>query len=70
MVWLAQVEEAPEKPVGTVWIAYADENGTYTKKLQLTTERILNIKYTANIVMNLIRLQLQGWIQKEKSPSN
>ena len=57
---------SPEKPVGTVWIAYADENGTYTKKLQLTSERLLNIKYAANIVMNLVRLQLQGWIEKEK----
>ncbi|MFO0506698.1 MAG: competence/damage-inducible protein A, partial [Chryseotalea sp.] len=34
----------PEKPVGTVWIAYADEQRVITKKLQLSTERHLNIQ--------------------------
>ncbi|HNR72871.1 MAG TPA: competence/damage-inducible protein A, partial [Cyclobacteriaceae bacterium] len=32
----------PDKPVGTVWIAYSDKHHTVTKKLQLTKDRMLN----------------------------
>lgn len=45
----------PEKPVGTVWIAYSDKNHTVTKKLQLSRERGLNIKMASIAVLNLIR---------------
>jgi nicotinamide-nucleotide amidase len=48
----------PEKPVGLVWIAYSDKNHTVTKKLQLTTDRLLNIKAASIAVLNLIRLSL------------
>ncbi|MDX2304680.1 MAG: competence/damage-inducible protein A [Microscillaceae bacterium] len=51
-----------EKPVGTVWIAYSDAHETYAKKLQLTTERMLNIRHAATIVMDLLRRKLQGWM--------
>jgi len=47
-----------EKPVGTIWIAYADKNGCVSKQLSLGKNRDLNIKYTANSLMNLIRVQL------------
>lgn len=52
-----------EKPVGTVWIAYADENGTYSKKLTLTPSRQLNIELTASIILDLIRKKLTGIIE-------
>lgn len=48
----------PEKPVGLVWIAYSDKHHTVTKKLQLSTERLLNIKLASIAVLNLIRLSL------------
>ncbi len=48
----------PEKPVGLVWIAYSDKHHTVTKKLQLSTERLLNIKMASIAVLNLIRLSL------------
>ncbi len=48
----------PEKPVGLVWIAYSDKNHTVTKKLQLSTERMLNIKLASIAVLNLIRMSL------------
>jgi len=48
----------PEKPVGLVWIAYSDKNHTVTKKLQLSTDRLLNIKAASTAVLNLIRLSL------------
>jgi len=48
----------PDKPVGTVWVAYADEKGTYAKKLQLTTERWLNIILSAQLILDLIRKKL------------
>jgi len=50
----------PDKPVGTVWIAYADGNQTVAKKLQLTQNRILNIELTEISVLNLVRKSLKG----------
>jgi len=48
----------PDKPVGTVWIAYSDKHHTVTKKLQLTKDRMLNIKLASTAVLNLIRQSL------------
>ncbi len=48
----------PEKPVGLVWIAYSDKHQTVTKKLQLSTDRLLNIKAASIAVLNLIRVSL------------
>ena len=50
----------PNKPVGTVWIAYADEQQTIAKKLQLTKNRILNIELTEIAVLNLVRKSLNA----------
>jgi nicotinamide-nucleotide amidase len=48
----------PEKPVGTVWIAYSDKYQTVTKKLQLSKDRMINIRLASMAVLNLIRLSL------------
>lgn len=48
----------PEKPVGTVWIAYSDKHKTVTKKLQLTKDRMMNIRLASLAVLNLIRQSL------------
>lgn len=48
----------PEKPVGTVWIAYSDKYHTVTKKLQLSKDRMINIRMASVAVLNLIRLSL------------
>lgn len=45
----------PDKPVGTVWIAYSDKNHTVTKKLQLSKDRLINIRLSSIAVLNLIR---------------
>ena len=50
--------ETPDKPVGTVWIAYSDKHQTVTRKLQLSKDRLINIKVASIGVMNLIRLSL------------
>ncbi|MDA0197044.1 MAG: competence/damage-inducible protein A [Bacteroidetes bacterium] len=47
-----------EKPVGTVWIGYSDENGSFARKSQLTTDRLLNIQLTANIALNILRVEM------------
>lgn len=47
-----------DKPVGTVWIAYADGRQTIAKKLQLTQNRTLNIELTEISVLNLVRKSL------------
>ncbi|MEK6781416.1 MAG: competence/damage-inducible protein A [Bacteroidota bacterium] len=50
----------PDKPVGTVWIAYSDKYQTVTKKLQLSKDRMINIRMASVAVLNLIRLSLPG----------
>jgi nicotinamide-nucleotide amidase len=49
---------SPEKPVGTIWVAYADEKETFAKKLTLTQERMLNISLTTNFLLNFLRMRL------------
>jgi nicotinamide-nucleotide amidase len=56
----------PEKPVGTVWIAYADEHRVITKKLQLSNQRHLNIQLSSMAVLNLIRLSVKELIGKQQ----
>lgn len=48
----------PEKPVGTVWIAYADDHQVIARKLQLSKDRIINIKLSSTQVLNLIRISV------------
>jgi len=48
----------PDKPVGTVWIAYSDKHQTVTKKLQLSKDRMINIRSASVAVLNLIRQSL------------
>lgn len=50
----------PDKPVGTVWIAYSDKHQTVTRKLQLSKDRLINIKLASVAVLNLIRQSLPG----------
>jgi nicotinamide-nucleotide amidase len=47
-----------EKPVGTVWIAYSDKHQTVARKLQLSKDRLINIKAASIAVLNLIRIHL------------
>lgn len=49
----------PEKPVGTVWIAYADQHKTVARKLQLSKDRLINVMVSSSAVLNLIRLSLK-----------
>ncbi|GMQ82475.1 MAG: competence/damage-inducible protein A [Rhodothermia bacterium] len=46
------------KPVGTVWIAYAAEDGESAALLRLGNERLRNKAQTATAVLNLVRLRL------------
>ncbi len=48
----------PEKPVGTVWLGYADAHGTHAARLQLVTDRLLNKSLSVTAALNLIRRQL------------
>jgi nicotinamide-nucleotide amidase len=49
---------SPDKPVGTIWIAYADAEKTVARKIFYDKERLLNIEYTTYSVLNLVRQQL------------
>ena len=48
----------PNKPVGTIWVGYSDEKQTFAKLLQLTKNRMMNINFTYNLAMNLLRRQI------------
>jgi len=50
---------SPDKPVGTVWIAFADGNQAISKKLQLSKDRMINIHMSSVAVLNLIRLNMK-----------
>ena len=43
------------KPVGTVWLACAYEDRVITKKLQLASDRMINIQVSALSALNLLR---------------
>jgi len=45
----------PNKPVGTIWLAWGSKEEQRTRKLQLTKDRQKNIEYTAVAGMNAIR---------------
>lgn len=47
-----------EKPVGTIWIAYADGKQSVAKKLTLGNDRGINIQFTSIAVLNLLRQTL------------
>ncbi len=48
----------PAKPVGTVWLGYADARRTYAVRLQLGTDRAVNVGVTTTAALNLVRRQL------------
>ena len=45
-----------EKPVGTIWVAVGNKEKISTKKLRLSKNRILNIKYASMLALNELRL--------------
>jgi len=51
---------SPEKPVGTVWLAYSDKHKTITKKLQLGKDRAVNIRFSTMYALNLVRESLSS----------
>jgi nicotinamide-nucleotide amidase len=48
----------PDKPVGTIWIAVSDENGTEAKKYVFMKERKINIQLGAIAALNMVRSRL------------
>ena len=47
-----------EKPVGTLWLGFADETGTHAVHRQLTHDRSLNIGLSTTAALDLMRRQL------------
>ncbi|AFK05208.1 competence/damage-inducible protein CinA [Emticicia oligotrophica DSM 17448] len=50
----------PEKPVGTLWIACAMEGRTIARKVQMATQRDVNIQYASVVAINLLRKMMNG----------
>ncbi|WP_181305645.1 competence/damage-inducible protein A [Rufibacter sp. XAAS-G3-1] len=55
---------SPEKPVGTIWIAYADARQTIARQINYNKTRLLNMEYTALQVMELIRQSLRVRVEE------
>ena len=49
-----------EKPVGTIWIAVAGPDLTYTRLLRAGKDRRRNIAYTSYQALNMLRRALDG----------
>lgn len=48
----------PEKPVGTVWVGYADADTTTARRFQFVTDRQLNKELFSTAALEMIRRQL------------
>lgn len=48
----------PEKPVGTVWLGYADAGGTHAVRVRFVTDRLLNKRLSVTAALNLVRRQV------------
>jgi nicotinamide-nucleotide amidase len=44
------------KPVGTVWIAVGNKDKQHTEKILIGKDRDINIRYSANYALNMLRL--------------
>jgi len=51
---------SPEKPVGTVWLALADANGTIAHRYQMMTERRRNKDLASQLALDWVRRRLCG----------
>ena len=49
---------SPLKPVGLVWIGYADAGGDRAVSVRLATDRVLNKAYASTAALDLVRRQL------------
>jgi len=49
----------PGKPVGTIYIGYANAEETVVKLLNVSEDRYTNIQYTRNAIMDLVRHKLK-----------
>ncbi|KAA3439470.1 competence/damage-inducible protein A [Rufibacter hautae] len=54
----------PDKPVGTIWIAYADAHQTVARKINYNKTRQLNIEYTTLQVLDLVRQSLRRRVEE------
>jgi nicotinamide-nucleotide amidase len=50
----------PSKPVGTVWIAVASENGVFAKEFRFSGNREKNIEFSAHVGLELVRKMILG----------
>lgn len=50
----------PDKPVGTIWLACGNLEEQVTKRLLISKDRRMNIEYTSNVALNMVREFLLG----------
>ena len=50
----------PDKPIGTIWIAVSDDQGTFAKKYIFMKDRKINIQLGAMAALNMVRSRISG----------
>ncbi len=48
----------PDKPVGTIWVGYADAHGEHARRLQFVQDRTVNKELFSTAAIDMIRRQL------------
>ncbi|WKN42464.1 competence/damage-inducible protein A [Tunicatimonas pelagia] len=48
-----------DKPVGTIWIAVASPEETIAKKISLSKDRLVNVRRSTVIALNMLRMAIQ-----------
>lgn len=54
----------PTKPVGTIWVAYADAQGAKAALYRLGSDRLFNIKVTTALLLDWLRKKLGGRVSR------
>jgi nicotinamide-nucleotide amidase len=49
----------PDKPVGTIWVGYADAEGDRATRLQFVEDRTVNKELFSTAALDMIRRQVQ-----------
>lgn len=49
----------PDKPVGTIWVGYADAHGDHARRLQFVEDRTVNKELFSTAAIDMMRRQLQ-----------
>ena len=61
----------PDKPVGTVWVGYADAEGSHARRFRFAHDRLTNKALSSTMALNMVRVSLlKKEANREEAPSS